>query len=47
LGCTAIETLTTQVNSLETSVINIRNFTNNLQAAITQATTLLNYQCQC
>lgn len=47
MGCTEMATLTTQVNSLESSIINIRNFTNNLEAAITQATTLLNYQCQC
>ena len=47
LGCDAIATLTTQLNSLEASIIDIGNFTNNLQAAITQATTLINYQCQC
>lgn len=47
MGCTEMATLTTQVNNLESSIVDIRNFTNNLQSAITQATTLLNYQCQC
>jgi hypothetical protein len=47
MGCTEIDTLTTQVNSLESSIIDIRNFVNNLQLAINQASTLLNYQCQC
>ena len=45
LGCAAIDTLTTQVNGLETSVINLKNVTDSLQAAINQATTLLSYSC--
>ena len=45
LGCSEINTLTTQVNGLESSIIDIKAFAQNLQAAINQATTLLNYQC--
>jgi hypothetical protein len=47
VGCTEISTLTDHLNSLESSVLEIKNFTENLQAAINQATTLINYQCQC
>jgi len=47
LGCAAIDTLTTQVNGLESSILGIKNFTTTLQAAINQAAALLNYPCAC
>lgn len=47
MGCTEIDTLATAVNSLESSIVDMKNFTTNLNAAINQAVTLLNYQCQC
>lgn len=45
LGCTAIETLTTQVNSLESSVLSLNNYITNLQAALAQSNTLLGFAC--
>jgi len=47
LGCPEINTLTNQVNGLEASIVDIRNFTHNLQIAITQASTLINSPCAC
>lgn len=41
LGCDAIDTLTTQVNSLESSVLNLKTFVDGLQNVITQATNLI------
>ena len=45
LGCTAIETLTTQVNSLESSVLSLNSYIINLQAALAQSNTLLGFAC--
>ena len=47
LGCEALTTLTTQVNSLETSIVDLKTFTDNLQAVITQATNMISIPCQC
>ena len=47
LGCSAITTLTTQVNELESSILGIKNFSNNLQNVITQVTNLLSVTTSC
>lgn len=41
LGCDAIDTLTTQTNSLEAGILDLRAFASNLQNVITQATNLI------
>ena len=47
LGCSAITALTTQVNELESSILDIKNFSNNLQTVITQVTNLLSVTSSC
>lgn len=47
LGCNDISTLTTRLIALESDLLTIRDYVNNLQGLITQLTTLVNYQCQC
>lgn len=47
LGCEEIEQLTNQLNALEASILDMVNFANNLQSAVTQTTTLLGYNCEC
>ena len=47
LGCDAIASLTTQVNRLESSILDIRNFSINLQTVITQVTNLMSINNTC
>lgn len=45
LGCASISTLTTLVNGLESDIFTLRDFANSMQSLITQANTLIGYQC--
>jgi hypothetical protein len=47
LGNLALSDLTTRANKLESSILDINNFTKNLQAVITQANTLISTPCPC
>ena len=47
LGCSDISTLTNRLVSLETDLLTVRNYVNNLQGLITQVTNLITYECSC
>ena len=43
-GCSEIATLTTRLAGLESTLLNLRDYTTNLQTSLTQLNTLINYQ---
>ena len=47
MGCSDVSTLTNRLMTVENELLAIRNYVNNMQALITQATNNINYQCSC